>query len=147
MAILDADKEGFLRSARSLIQTCGRASRNVRGQVIMYADFVTRSMQQAIDETNRRRNLQKLYNKQHSIVPKSIEKRITPVFEEIAELNKPRDRVAETLSQYESVDNLDIIIRNLEKEMKQAAQELEFEKAAEIRDQIQAMKEMIVFEF
>jgi excinuclease ABC subunit B len=147
VAILDADKEGFLRSARSLIQTCGRASRNVRGQVIMYADFVTRSMQQAIDETNRRRNLQKLYNKQHSIVPKSIEKRITPVFEEIAELNKPRDRVAETLSQYESVDNLDIIIRNLEKEMKQAAQELEFEKAAEIRDQIQAMKEMIVFEF
>jgi len=148
VAILDADKEGFLRSTRSLIQTCGRASRNVRGQVIMYADFVTRSMQQAIDETNRRRNLQKLYNKQHSIIPKSIEKEITPVFEEIAEFNnKPRDRVAETLAQYESVDNLDIIIRNLEKEMKQAAQELEFEKAAEIRDKIQAMKEVIVFEF
>ncbi len=148
VAILDADKEGFLRSTRSLIQTCGRASRNVRGQVIMYADFVTRSMQQAIDETNRRRSIQKRYNKQHSITPKSIEKEITPVFEEVAEFNtKHRDRVAETLAQYESVDNLDIIIRNLEKEMKHAAQELEFEKAAEIRDQIQAMKEMIVFEF
>ena len=148
VAILDADKEGFLRSTRSLIQTCGRASRNVRGQVIMYADFVTRSMQQAIDETNRRRNIQKLYNKQHSIIPTSIEKKVTPVFEKVDELNdKAKDRVAETLAQYESVDNLDIIIRNLEKEMKQAAQELEFEKAAEIRDQIQAMKEMIVFEF
>jgi excinuclease ABC subunit B len=148
VAILDADKEGFLRSTRSLIQTCGRASRNVRGQVIMYADFVTRSMQQAIEETNRRRSIQKRYNKQHSIIPKSIEKEITPVFEEVADFNaKPIDRVSETLSQYESVDNLDIIIRNLEKEMKRAAQELEFEKAAEIRDQIQAMKEMIVFEF
>lgn len=147
VAILDADKEGFLRSARSLIQTCGRASRNVRGQVIMYADFVTRSMQQAIEETNRRRSIQKRYNKQHSITPKSIEKEITPVFEEVAEFNaKPMDRVSETLSRYESVDNLDIIIRNLEKEMKQAAQELEFEKAAEIRDQIQAMKKMVIFE-
>jgi excinuclease ABC subunit B len=147
VAILDADKEGFLRSTRSLIQTCGRASRNVRGQVIMYADFVTRSMQQAIEETNRRRSIQKRYNKQHSIIPKSIEKEITPVFEEVADFNaKPIDRVSETLSQYESVDNLDIIIRNLEKEMKRAAQELEFEKAAEIRDQIQAMKEMVIFE-
>jgi excinuclease ABC subunit B len=148
VAILDADKEGFLRSTRSLIQTCGRASRNVRGQVIMYADFVTRSMQQAIDETNRRRTIQKLYNKQHSIIPTSIEKKITPVFEKVTEVNdKTKDRVAETLAQYESVENLDIIIRNLEKEMKQAAEELEFEKAAEIRDQIQAMKEMMVFEF
>ena len=147
VAILDADKEGFLRSARSLIQTCGRASRNVRGQVIMYADFVTRSMQQAIDETNRRRTIQKRYNKQHSITPTSIEKEISPVFERLAEFNdKPRDRVAETLAQYESEENLDIIIRNLEREMKQAAEELEFERAADIRDQIQAIKEMIVFE-
>ncbi|GMQ79860.1 MAG: excinuclease ABC subunit UvrB [Thermodesulfobacteriota bacterium] len=148
VAILDADKEGFLRSTRSLIQTCGRASRNVRGQVIMYADLVTRSMQRAIDETNRRRNIQKLYNKQHSITPTSIEKEITPVFEKMAEFNDtPKDRVAETLAQYESVEDIDIIIRNLEREMKQAAKELEFEKAAEIRDQIQDMKEMIVFEF
>jgi excinuclease ABC subunit B len=148
VAILDADKEGFLRSTRSLIQTCGRASRNVRGQVIMYADFVTRSMQQAIDETDRRRTIQKRYNKQHSIIPTSIVKKITAVFEKVAEFNdKRKDRVAETLAQYESVEDIDIIIRNLEKEMKQAADELEFEKAAEIRDQIQAMKEMIVFEF
>jgi len=147
VAILDADKEGFLRSTRSLIQTCGRASRNVRGQVIMYADSVTRSMQRAIDETNRRRTIQKLYNKQHSITPTSIEKEITPVFEKVAELNDvPKDRVAETLAQYESVEDIDVIIRDLEREMKQAAEELEFEKAAEIRDQIQAMKEMIVFE-
>jgi excinuclease ABC subunit B len=147
VAILDADKEGFLRSTRSLIQTCGRASRNVSGQVIMYADVVTRSMQQAIDETNRRRTIQKLYNKQHSITPTSIKKEITPVFEKVAELNnQPKDVVAETLAQYESVEDLDMIIRNLEREMKQAAEELEFEKAAQIRDQIQAMKEMIVFE-
>ena len=147
VAILDADKEGFLRSTRSLIQTCGRASRNVRGHVIMYSDSVTRSMQRAIDETIRRRTIQKLYNKQHSITPTSIEKEITPVFEKVAEFNDaPKDRVAETLAQYESEENLDIIIRNLEREMKQAAKELEFEKAAEIRDQIQAIKEMIVFE-
>ena len=148
VAILDADKEGFLRSTRSLIQTCGRASRNVRGQVIMYADSVTRSMQRAIDETSRRRTIQKLYNIQHSITPTSIKKEITPVFAKVADLNDaPKDRVAETLAKYESVENLDIIIRDLEREMKLAAKELEFEKAAEIRDQIQAMKEMIVFEF
>jgi len=148
VAILDADKEGFLRSTRSLIQTCGRASRNVRGKVIMYADFVTRSMQHAIDETMRRRTIQKRYNKQHSIIPTSIEKKITPVFDKVAEFNdKPKDRVAEALAQYESVEDLDIIIKNLEKEMTQAAEALEFEKAAEIRDQIQALKEMIVFEF
>ncbi len=147
VAILDADKEGFLRSTRSLIQTCGRASRNVRGQVIMYADSVTRSMQQAIDETNRRRNIQEFYNKKYSIIPTSIEKEITPVFEEMYELNnKPEDKVSETLAQYGSVDDIDVIIRNLEIEMKQAAGELEFERAAELRDQIQAMKKMIVFE-
>ena len=147
VAILDADKEGFLRSTRSLIQTCGRASRNVRGQVIMYADVVTRSMQQAINETNRRRTIQKLYNKQYSITPTSIEKEITPVFEQVSELNNnTKDRVEETLAQYASIENIDIIIKNLEIEMKQAAEELEFEKAAKIRDQIQAMKEMIVFE-
>jgi excinuclease ABC subunit B len=114
----------------------------------MYADSVTRSMQRAIDETSRRRTIQKLYNKQHSITPTSIKKEITPVFAKVADLNDaPKDRVAETLAKYESVENLDIIIRDLEREMKLAAKELEFEKAAEIRDQIQAMKEMIVFEF
>ena len=147
VAILDADKEGFLRSTRSLIQTCGRASRNVKGQVIMYADAMTRSMQQTIDETNRRRRIQEQFNKEHSITPTSIEKKITAVFEDLAEPKEtPADKVAETLSKYESMDDIDIIIRNLEKEMKAAANELAFEKAAEIRDRIQAMKKLIVFE-
>jgi excinuclease ABC subunit B len=147
VAILDADKEGFLRSTRSLVQTCGRASRNVKGQVIMYADSVTKSMKQAIDETNRRRDIQEIYNKKHSITPESIEKSITSVFESMYEINdKPSDRVSEAVAKYDSLDDLDDIIKNLEKEMKAAADELEFEKAAELRDQIEAIKKMIVFE-
>ena len=147
VAILDADKEGFLRSARSLIQTCGRASRNVNGRVIMYADAVTRSMQHAMDETNRRRKIQEQYNKKHSITPASVEKKIAPVFEAFAGMNEtPADKVAETLSQYESLNDIDKIIGNLEKEMKEAAKELAFERAAELRDRIQAMKKLIVFE-
>lgn len=147
VAILDADKEGFLRSTRSLIQTCGRASRNVRGRVVMYADSVTRSMQHAIDETNRRRKIQEEFNKKHSITPASIEKKIAPVFEGFAGMNEtPANKVAETLSQYESIDDIDTIIENLEKKMKEAANELAFERAAELRDQIQAMKKLIVFE-
>jgi len=118
VAILDADKEGFLRSTRSLIQTSGRASRNVRGKVIMYADSVTGSMKQAIDETNRRRKTQESYN----------------------------IRVSEAVSRYDSLDDLDDIIRNLEKEMEQSAKELAFERASELRDQIKALKKMIVFE-
>ncbi|MGB6011057.1 MAG: excinuclease ABC subunit UvrB [Desulfobacterales bacterium] len=147
VAILDADKEGFLRSTRSLVQTCGRASRNVKGQVIMYADSVTASMKQAIDETNRRRNIQEIYNKKHSITPESIEKNITSVFEPMYEINdKPSDRVSEAVARYDSLDDLDDIIKNLKKEMRAAADELEFEKAAGIRDQIEAIKKMIVFE-
>ncbi len=147
VAILDADKEGFLRSTRSLVQICGRASRNVKGQVIMYADSVTPSMKQAIDETNRRRNIQELYNKKHSIIPESIEKSITSVFESMYETNdKPSDSVSEAVAQYDSLDDLDDIIKNLKKEMKAAADELEFERAAELRDQIEAIKKMIVFE-
>ena len=147
VAILDADKEGFLRSTRSLVQICGRASRNVKGQVIMYADSVTPSMKQAIDETNRRRNIQEIYNKKHSITPESIEKNITSVFESMYEINdKPSDRVSEAVARYDSLDDLDDIIKNLKKEMRAAADELEFERAAELRDQIEAIKKMIVFE-
>jgi len=147
VAILDADKEGFLRSTRSLVQTCGRASRNVNGQVIMYADSVTSSMKRAIDETNRRRHIQERYNKKHSITPESIEKNITSVFESMYEIdNKPLDRVSEAVAQYDSMDDLDDIIENLRKEMKAAADELEFEKAVELRDQIEAIKKIIVFE-
>ncbi len=147
VAILDADKEGFLRSTRSLIQTSGRASRNVRGKVIMYADSVTGSMKQAIDETNRRRKTQESYNIEHEITPETIEKDIISVFPALNEPDEvPADRVSEAVSRYDSLDDLDDIIRNLEKEMEQAAKELAFERASELRDQIKALKKMIVFE-
>ncbi len=147
VAILDADKEGFLRSTRSLIQSSGRASRNIRGQVIMYADFVTRSMKKAIDETDRRRKIQKLYNKKYGITPESIEKDITSVFAAMYELNdEPVDRVSEAVAQYDSLEDLDDIIKDLEVQMEQAAKELAFERASELRDQIKALKKMIVFE-
>jgi len=147
VAILDADKEGFLRSKRSLIQTCGRASRNIRGQVIMYADLVTRSMKQAIDETDRRRKIQIAYNKKYSITPESIEKDITSIFGEMYKhKDEPKDMVSEALAQYDSLENLDDIIKNLKEQMEQAAKELAFERASELRDQIKALKKMIVFE-
>lgn len=148
VAVLDADKEGFLRSARSLIQTCGRAARNVNGSIIMYSEVITDSMRKAIDETNRRRKTQKAFNKKYGITPVSIEKAITPLFEYASESDKiAADRVSEVISKYESIDNIDDIISNLEKEMKKAAQELEFEKAAELRDNISAIKKKMVFEY
>jgi excinuclease ABC subunit B len=147
VAILDADKEGFLRSKRSLIQTCGRASRNVRGQVIMYADVMTRSMNQAMDETDRRRKIQQSYNKKNSITPESIQKDITSIFGEMyKQKEEPADRVSEAVAPYDSLENIDDIIKNLEEQMKQAAKELAFERASELRDQIKALKKMIVFE-
>ena len=147
VAILDADKEGFLRSARSLIQTSGRASRNIRGQVIMYADFVTRSMKKAIDETDRRRKIQNIYNKKYGITPKSIEKDITSIFGEMYKNNdEQKDMVSEAVAQYDSLEDLDDIIKDMEAQMEQAAKELAFERASELRDQIKALKKMIVFE-
>ena len=143
VAILDADKEGFLRSARSLIQTCGRAARNARGMVIMYGDVVTRSMQQSIDETNRRRIIQQAYNKKHNIIPTSIQKDITPVFG-FGKKDEAKGRVAETVSDYKSLDEIDGVIKTLEKEMDEAARELEFEKAADIRDRIRALQKLVV---
>ncbi len=146
VAILDADKEGFLRSARSLIQTCGRASRNVHGKVIMYADVITKSMKQAIDETNRRKKIQQAYNLKHNITPETIRKDITSAFESVYEDDvAPAGKVMETLAQYESLDNLDDIIKNLEKEMNKAAKELAFEKAAELRDQIKELKKIMLY--
>ena len=147
VAILDADKEGFLRSTRSLIQTSGRASRNIRGRVIMYADFVTRSMKKAIDETDRRRKIQKIYNKKYGITPKSIEKDITSIFGEMYKNNdEQKDMVSEAVAQYDSLEDLDDIIKDMEAQMEQAAKELAFERASELRDQIKALKKMIVFE-
>jgi excinuclease ABC subunit B len=147
VAILDADKEGFLRSARSLIQTCGRAARNVRGKVIMYADNVTRSMQQAIDETNRRQQIQRHYNEHHGITPESIEKEITSVFASMYEMDgKPAQEISEDVATFSSFEDLDGILKELEQEMAAAAKELEFEKAAELRDQINQLKKLAVFE-
>ena len=146
VAILDADKEGFLRSARSLVQTCGRASRNVRGMVIMYADHVTKSMKLAIDETDRRRKIQRAYNKKYDIIPTTIIKNITSIFETVYETDHEQvDNVSETLAEYESADNLDDIIKAMEDEMNQAARELAFEKAAELRDQIKALKKISLY--
>jgi excinuclease ABC subunit B len=148
VAILDADKEGFLRSARALIQTCGRASRNVEGKVIMYADVETSSMKQAIYETTRRRKIQESHNQLHGTIPKSIKKDITSVFALSNELeNAPIDNVSEALASYNSMDKLEDIITAMEKEMEQAAKELAFEKASELRDQIKALKKLILFEY
>ncbi len=147
VAILDADKEGFLRSTRSLVQTCGRASRNVRGKVIMYADIVTRSMDQAIDETERRRKIQSRYNKTHNITPESIKKGISSIFDELYESETVQaNLVAETGAEYQTLDEVDDVIRSLENEMKDAVKNLEFEKAIELRDRIKKLKELLVFE-
>jgi excinuclease ABC subunit B len=134
VAILDADKEGFLRSTHSLIQTIGRAARHVNGRVIMYADQMTDSMSQAIDETNRRRQIQTAYNQEHGVVPSTIIK-------EIRALTQGLRAVAEPQAQYAVAtripkDEANRMIKELEKQMKTAAQNLEFEKAALLRDQI-----------
>jgi excinuclease ABC subunit B len=147
VAILDADKEGFLRSARSLIQTCGRAARNVQGMVVMYADKITRSMQQAIDETNRRRKIQQTYNQQHDITPASIQKDIGPTFEFGDNTDEAAmDQVAETIAEYNSLDDIDKVVKTLTKQMDEAARDLEFEKAADLRDQIRALQKLVVLE-
>ena len=147
VAILDADKEGFLRSARSLIQTCGRAARNVSGKVIMYADVVTRSMQQCIDETNRRRKIQQTYNHQHGITPETIQKDITQVFDFGNEKDDSTiGQLAEVIETYKSLDDIDAAINSLEAQMNEAAKNLEFEQAAEFRDQIRALQKLVVLE-
>ncbi|MBW2259263.1 MAG: excinuclease ABC subunit UvrB [Deltaproteobacteria bacterium] len=141
VAILDADKEGFLRSARSLIQTCGRAARNVFGTVILYADRVTRSMQWAVDETNRRRRLQAAFNEEHGITPETIQKDITSILTSVYEADYVTvPTVSEPLSEFQSMDDLDHMIQELESEMKRAVQELAFEKAAELRDQLKELR-------
>jgi excinuclease ABC subunit B len=137
VAIFDADKEGFLRSTRSLIQTAGRAARNVNGIVIFYADTITGSMKNAINETNRRRKIQEAYNKKHKITPTSIKKEITNILSSIYEADYwTVPAVAEEKVEYGD----ESAIRALEEEMKQAAAKLDFEKAAELRDRIRAIK-------
>ncbi|MGD8303999.1 MAG: helicase-related protein, partial [Desulfobacterales bacterium] len=147
VAILDADKEGFLRSTRSLIQTFGRAARNVGGTVLLYADTVTPSMRRAMDETRRRRKIQEAYNERHQITPQTIRKQVTRIFDFAKEAEPaPKYQVAEDLSEYQSLDDLDALINSLESEMRAAAQALEFEQAAALRDQIQKLKKLIVLE-
>ncbi len=137
VAILDADKEGFLRSARSLIQTCGRAARNIDGRVIMYADKTTRSMQACLDETGRRREAQLLYNQAHGITPETIRKSFRSILDVLGKSDTSTESlVAEALAEYESPAELTAAIHRLKSEMLQAAAELEFEKAAELRDRV-----------
>jgi excinuclease ABC subunit B len=141
VAILDADKEGFLRSERSLIQTCGRAARNVDGRVIMYGDRITRSMQACLDETKRRRVTQLAYNEEHGITPQTVKKSLRSILEDIAEQDYPElPQVAEGQEEYRTPDQLKREIARLKKGMLQAAGDLEFEKAAELRDRMLALE-------
>ena len=142
VAILDADKEGFLRSARSLIQTCGRAARNVAGRVILYADTVTGSMQACIDETSRRRAIQVDYNREHGITPQSVKKGLRTILESIEE----RDYyavplAAEPKEEYIAVKDIPRLVKKLRKEMLAAAKDLDFERAAELRDRIKKLED------
>jgi excinuclease ABC subunit B len=147
VAILDADKEGFLRSARSLIQTCGRAARNAEGQVILYADKVTPAMAAAMEETRRRRAKQAAHNKDHGITPRTIRKEIATVFD-LDESAAPADTtaVAEAPAAYQPPEEMAQRIVALEGEMQAAAKALEFEKAAEVRDRIRRLKQQLIFE-
>jgi excinuclease ABC subunit B len=142
VAILDADKEGFLRNERSLIQTIGRAARNVRGMAIMYADRVTGSMQRAIDETTRRREVQRRYNEEHGIEPRTITKSIeelmlsTRVADARLEPKSKGARVAEQSASYAEEVNLQEWVKILEQEMREAAASMQYERAATLRDQL-----------
>ena len=138
VAILDADKEGFLRSDTSLIQTIGRAARHINGRVLMYADKITDSMRRAIDETNRRRKIQVAYNEEHHIVPASIVKAVRDITASLRRAEAPE--AAESVTPAA----LPRLIKDLEKQMKEAAQQLEFEKAALLRDQIFELREALV---
>ena len=145
VAIMDADKEGFLRSDTSLIQTIGRAARNACGEVIMYADKVTDSMQRAIDETNRRREIQLAYNKKYGIIPQTIKKPIeNNLLSLVASYRSLEDIVAEEMVDL-GIDKKDLpkLINKLEKDMHKAAKILDFERAAEIRDQLKKLREMV----
>ena len=140
VAILDADKEGFLRSAGSLIQTSGRAARNVAGRVIMYADTVTESMRVALEETSRRRVMQEAYNTEHGITPASIVKAIDDISLSVYNLDYGTPAVMEDREAYLSPDELDSRIEELQGQMRQAAANLDFERAAILRDKIKTMK-------
>jgi excinuclease ABC subunit B len=144
VAILDADKEGFLRSETSLIQTIGRAARHVNGRVLMYADKVTESMRKAIDETNRRRKVQVAYNEEHHIVPAGIVKSVRDLTSRLRAVAEERGEYRTNTPAQLPKDELARLIKDLEKQMKEAAQQLEFEKAALLRDQIFELRQALV---
>jgi excinuclease ABC subunit B len=142
VAILDADKEGFLRSETSLIQTIGRAARNSEGRVIMYADKMTDSMRVAIDETERRRGIQQAYNEEHGITPQTIEKSVRDLISISKKVEKETyefKKDPESMSRKE----LEKLIAQVQKKMKTAAAELNFEAAAELRDKMVELKHML----
>lgn len=143
VAILDADKEGFLRSETSLIQTIGRAARNAEGHVIMYADTITDSMRAAIDETNRRREIQQKYNEEHGITPQTIKKAVR----DLIAISKAASASEEEFKKDpESMDarELEKLVKELTKKMRQAAAELNFEEAAKLRDRMKEVKQMLL---
>ena len=139
VVILDADKEGFLRSTTSLIQTVGRAARNAEGHVIMYADMITDSMRQAIDETKRRRRIQMRYNKEHGITPQSIHKAVRDLIS-ISKKAAAEELRMEKDPESMSREELEKLISDVTKKMKKAAAELNFEAAAELRDKMTELK-------
>lgn len=143
VAILDADKEGFLRSETSLIQTIGRAARNAEGRVIMYADVMTESMKKAIDETNRRRGIQQAYNEAHGITPQTIVKKVHDVIQITKAATEKQKFGLEKDPESMSEKELKKLIQTLDKEMKHAAMELQFERAAELRDKILELKKLM----
>ena len=142
VAILDADKEGFLRSEISLVQTIGRAARNAEGHVIMYADTVTDSMRKAIDETNRRRSIQMKYNEEHGITPQTIQKAVR----EVMRISKKVEAGGFDLEKdIESMNRkeLEVVVKKIQKKMNQAAADLNFEEAAALRDQMLEIKKQM----
>jgi len=147
VAILDADKEGFLRSERSLIQTVGRAARHIHGQAIMYADRITRSMQKAIDETNRRREKQLAFNEANGIVPTGIDKQVKDLIDGVFSDSESKRRskdVQNTVPEIQSESQLLVEMKRVEKQMRDAAKNLEFEKAAQYRDALNSLKNRLL---
>ena len=149
VAILDADKEGFLRSERALIQTIGRAARHINGHAILYADKITGSMRRALDETERRRQKQQLHNELHHITPLGVQKRIKDIIEGTYEPDAARKelKAAQSQAKYQAMSEREVgkEIKRLEKEMLQAARNLEFERAGDLRDQLKKLRESILF--
>ena len=142
VAILDADKEGFLRSTRSLIQTIGRAARNAEGRVILYADKMTGSMKEALEETARRREKQLAYNKEHGITPKTIKKAISNALSEMTESDYLDDSKTTNKQEISDIKNIEKKLKEYTKKMKEAAANLEFEEAVIYRDKIKELEKL-----